>query len=177
MFFHSWWDLIRLLIVGTLAYVGIVFMQRVTGKRTLSKMNAFDLIVTVALGSSLATTLLSTQVSLVEGLLAFALLMTLQYIVTWLSVRSDAFSRMVKSEPKLLVYKGEMLRDAMRRERVVEAEILQAARSGNIMSIDEIEAVVLETDGSFSVVRRPTEEHAKTSLADVDRSEAETSQR
>lgn len=172
MFFHSWWDLTRLVIVGTLAYVGIVFMQRVTGKRTLSKMNAFDLIVTVALGSSLATTLLSTQVSLAEGLLAFALLMTLQYVVTWLSVRSETISRLVKSEPKLLVYKGEMLRDAMRKERVVEAEILQAARTDKIMNMDEIEAVVLETDGSFSVVRRPPEEHSETSLGNVDLGDA-----
>lgn len=165
MFYNDWMSLIRVLIVGTLAYIGLVLLQRVTGKRTLSKMNAFDLIVTVALGSALANVLLSKGVALVEGLLAFALLMGLQYAVTWLSVKSQTISRLVKSEPKMLLYKGDMLRDSMRRERVVEAEILQALRSSGIMSVSDVEAVVLEADGSFSVI--PSGNGTPSSLQDV----------
>ena len=69
MFFDSWAGLLRVLVVGTLAYAALVLLLRVTGKRTLSKMNAFDLIVTVALGSTLATVLLSKDVALAEGVL------------------------------------------------------------------------------------------------------------
>lgn len=166
MFFDSWQGLVRVLVVGTLAYVGMVVLQRVTGKRTLSKMNAFDLIVTVALGSALANVLLSEQVALLEGLLAFALLMGLQYAVSWLSVRSEVVSRLVKSEPKLLVFRGQMLKDAMRRERVVEAEVLQALRAAGTASLENVEAVVLETDGTFAVVQR-SEVERPSSLADV----------
>ena len=88
MLFDSWYDLLRVLIVGVCAYVGLVALLRLTGKRTLSKMNAFDLIVTVALGSTLATVLLSGDVSLAEGMLALALLCALQYAVAFASVRS-----------------------------------------------------------------------------------------
>jgi len=73
---------------GVLAYVALVVFLRVSGKRTLSKMNAFDLVVTVALGSTLATVLLSKDVALAEGVLAFALLISLQFVVTWSSVRA-----------------------------------------------------------------------------------------
>ena len=67
MFFDDWNGLLRTLVVGILAYIAIVVLLRVTGKRTLSKMNAFDFIVTVALGSTLATVLLSQDVALAEG--------------------------------------------------------------------------------------------------------------
>src|SRR5690554_6841422 len=78
MFFDGWDDLVRLLVVGTLAYGGLIVILRATGKRTLSKMNAFDLVITVALGSTLSSALLSQDVSLSEGLLAFVLLCALQ---------------------------------------------------------------------------------------------------
>ena len=74
MLFDGWLSLLRTAVVGILAYAALVHFLRVSGKRTLSKMNAFDLIVTVALGSTLATVLLSSSVSLATGALAFALL-------------------------------------------------------------------------------------------------------
>jgi uncharacterized membrane protein YcaP (DUF421 family) len=152
MFFDSWQGLGRVLVVGVLAYVGLVMLLRVSGNRTLSKLNAFDLVVTVALGSTLATILLSKDVALVEGLLALGLLIGLQLAVTWCSVRFAAFSGIVKADPVLLVHRGQFLRAAMRRARVVEAEILAVLRSQGIFDVSEVRAVVLESDGSLSVL-------------------------
>lgn len=153
MFFNSWAGLIRTVVVGVIAYFGLILLVRISGKRTLSKMNAFDFIVTVALGSTLATLVLSKDIALAEGLLAIALLIFLQFIITWLSVRSKTVSRLVKAEPRLLFYRGEFLWSAMKTERVNEGEVLQAMRSQG-MNHNAVEAVVLETDGSFSVVKR-----------------------
>lgn len=152
IFFDGWQGIWRTALVGVLAYLALVALLRVSGKRTLSKMNAFDLVVTVALGSTLATILLSSDVALAEGLTAFAVLILLQYAIAWLSVRSATVSRLVKSEPALLVYRGRLLPDALRRERVVEGEVLAAVRSQGIADLSDVEAVVLETDGSFTVV-------------------------
>lgn len=152
MFFDSWQGLGRVLVVGVLAYAGLVVLLRVSGNRTLSKLNAFDLVVTVALGSTLATILLSKDVALAEGIVALALLIGLQFVVTWTSVRLPAFGEVVKAEPVLLVHRGEFLRQAMRRARVVEAEILAVLRSEGVRKPEAVEAVVLESDGSISVV-------------------------
>ena len=152
MFFDSLSGLFRVAVVGALAYVGLVLLLRVSGKRTLSKMNAFDLVVTVALGSTLATVLLSTSVALAEGLLAFALLIFLQFGVTWLSVRSAAVRRLVKNEPKMLFYDGEFLREAMRAERVTEEEVEAAMRQQGIADLRGVGAAVLETDGSVTII-------------------------
>ena len=152
MFFESWSGLLRVLVVGLLAYAGLIVLLRVSGKRTLSKLNGFDFVVTVSLGSVLATVLLSKDVPLLEGVLAFAVLIFGQYAITKLSVRSPGFSGVVKSTPRLLVYRGRLLHDAMREERVTEEEIRAVARSHGMADIDAVEAIVLETDSSLSVI-------------------------
>ncbi|WP_217630723.1 DUF421 domain-containing protein [Paracoccus tibetensis] len=150
MFFHDWQGVLRVLLVGTMAYVALILMLRISGKRTLSKMNAFDLIVTVALGSTLATVLLSGDVPLAEGVLA--LLVGLQYAITWLSVRSDRIQHVIKAEPTLLVRDGQLLRDAMRQQRVTVEEIEAALRQSGREGLTDVKAVILETDGTLAVV-------------------------
>ncbi len=85
MLFDSWGGLGRVLFVGVLAYGALVAILRISGKRTLTKLNAFDLVVTVALGSTLATVLLSKDVALVEGVMAMTVLVSLQFAITWLA--------------------------------------------------------------------------------------------
>lgn len=166
MFFDGWMMLGRTALVGTLAYLALVLLLRVSGKRTLSQMNAFDFIVTVALGSTLATVLLSSSVSLARGVLAFAVLIFLQFIITWLSVRSPAFRSLVKAEPTLLVHKGEFLPGAMKKERVTKEEVRAALRAQGVAAVEAVEAVVLETDSGFSVVMQSSGE-SDSALADV----------
>ena len=153
MFFDNWFGLLRVVVVGTLAYAALVALLRVSGKRTLSKLNAFDLVVTVALGSTLATVLLSKSVALAEGLLAFALLVGLQWAVAKLSIRSPRFNSFVKSEPRLLLHRGRFLDGALRDERVTRDEVLASLRSSGVADAAGVAAVVLETDGSLNVIR------------------------
>ncbi len=157
MFFDSWAGVGRVLLVGTLAYVALVLVLRISGKRTLTKLNAFDLVVTVSLGSTLATVLLSRSVPLVEGVTALALLVGLQFLITWLSVRWPLFRRLVKSEPTLLMLRGAPLDAALRAQRVTLDELMAAVRSQGIADMAEVGAVVLETDGTISVLPRVPE--------------------
>lgn len=156
IFFSGWESLVRTLVVSVLAYVTLIVFLRISGKRTLSKMNAFDLVVTVALGSTLATVLLTKDVALADGALAFALLIGLQFVVTWSSVRSEWIRRLVTGEPRLLVYRGELLSTELQRARVTDEEIRAAVRAAGLASLEEVEAAVLETDGSFSIVQKGT---------------------
>ena len=154
MFFNDWYGLLRVLIIGVLAYVAVIIWLRITGKRTLSKWNAFDFVVTIALGSTLASVITSRDVPLVEGVVALGLLVLLQFVITWLSVRVPAMRRLIKAEPTQLLKNGRFLDDALIRERVSESEVRMAIRSHGHASVEEIEAVVLETDGGFSVIKR-----------------------
>lgn len=152
VFFDGWDVLLRTCVIGVLAYAGLIVLLRLSGKRTLSKMNAFDFVVTVALGSTLATILLNRNVPLSQGLIAFAVLIGLQFLITWSSVRAPWVRRLVTGEPTLMFYRGEFVREALRRARVSEDEIRAAVRGAGRPALEENEAVVLETDGSFSII-------------------------
>jgi len=167
MFFDSWTGLGRVLAVGTLAYISLVLILRISGKRTLTKLNAFDLVVTVALGSTLATVLLSKSVALAEGILAMALLVFLQFVITWLSVRSPWFQELVKSEPTLLMRKGQFLDGALRAQRITREEVFAALRSNGVADAADVAAVVLETDGSIAVIKEAAPDSAKPTLDSV----------
>ena len=153
MFFQGWEGIVRTLVVGFLAYLCLVCFLRVSGKRTLAKLNAFDLVVTVALGSILSSILLQQDVPLAEGITALALLIGLQYLVTATSVRWQSFSRGVRSAPSVLVRKGEFCTQVMRRERVTEREVLSAVRASGVSGVEDAAAVILESDGTMSVIR------------------------
>jgi uncharacterized membrane protein YcaP (DUF421 family) len=154
MFFDGWMGLLRTVTMGVCAYAALIFLLRASGKRTLTKMNAFDFVITVALGSTLATVLLSDNTVLMEGIVALASLILLQFMITWLSVRSRSVSRLVKSEPRLLFRNGEFLQGAMKAERINEGEIYQAMRSQGVTRKEQVEAVVLESDGTLSILKK-----------------------
>lgn len=166
MLFDSWQDMQQIFIVGTLAYLALVLLLRMFGKRTLAKMNAFDFIVTVAFGSILASTILSQTTSLAEGVLAFALLALLQYLVAWSSVRFKAVQKLVNAEPTLLLHQGELLSSALLKQRVAPEEVRAAVREQSIAQLDDVEAVILETNGEFSVLAR-SQQHATSIAQDV----------
>jgi uncharacterized membrane protein YcaP (DUF421 family) len=154
MFFQEWENIFRTIVVGLLAYVSVILFIRISGKRTLAKLNAFDLVVTVALGSTLSSVLLQKSISLAQGVTALGLLIALQYLVTFLSVRSTRFAKLVRSQPSLLARHGIFYGDAMVRQRLTEDEVLSAVRAQACKGLENVEAVILESDGSLSIIPR-----------------------
>nr|CAD6615760.1 hypothetical protein RNT25_02947 [arsenite-oxidising bacterium NT-25]CAD6618687.1 hypothetical protein RTCK_03671 [Rhizobium sp. TCK] len=154
MFFQEWENIFRTIVVGLLAYVSVILFIRISGKRTLAKLNAFDLVVTVALGSTLSSVLLQKSISLAQGVTALGLLIALQYLVTFLSVRSTRFAKLVRSQPSLLARHGTFYGDAMVRQRLTEDEVLSAVRAQGLQGLEHVEAVILESDGSLSIIPR-----------------------
>lgn len=140
--------------VALAAYLWLVLVLRISGKRTLAKLNAFDFVVTVAFGSLLATVIVSSEVDWLTGAIAFALLTMFQLLVSSISLHWRWFRDLVRSRPTLLVKDGRFLDDAMASERLTRGEIEAAIRSNGVGRISDVAAVVFETDGSFSVIPR-----------------------
>lgn len=150
MFFNDWDSIVRVIVLGTLGYVALVVLLRVSGKRTLSKMNAFDFVITITLGSAFASLMVSKTVTLADGVVALSLLVGLQYVMTWIYVRSQWFEHLVTGVPQLLFWKGNYLEGILKRERVSREEVQAAMRNSNVTS-HETSAAVLETDGTITV--------------------------
>jgi uncharacterized membrane protein YcaP (DUF421 family) len=95
------------------------------------------------------------------------LLIGLQWVVAWLAVRVAAWRRLIKSEPRLLAWRGELNEAALREERMSPEEVYTAVRASGSASLLEAEAAVLETDGSVSVIKSDAKERNTSALRGV----------
>jgi uncharacterized membrane protein YcaP (DUF421 family) len=164
--FSGWGELLRMGVAGLGGYVTLLLLLRATGKRSLTKLTAFDFISTVALGSMVATTILSNNVPLDKAILGFVLLFGVQKLVLWLSTKSHRFRELVTAHPTLVFCRGEMLQEVMEQHQLTETEVLAAIRNHGHHSLEGIEFVIMEQDGSFSVIPRSAT-GAASAMADV----------
>lgn len=161
----DWMSLLHAAAVGIPVYVALILFLRLSNKRALAKINAYGLVVTVALGSILATTFISREARLADGLLAIALLLVLQLVIAMLVRRFPRFERLVTQQPALLLYRGRPIDSALRSQRVTQRELAAAIRGHGHMDFGAIHAVVLEANGDFSVI--VDEEDGDRALADI----------
>lgn len=133
-------------------YGGMLLLTRVAGLRSFSKMSAFDFAVTVAIGSILATTVLSPDPPLFQALAALAALYAIQITVAYLRERYAAVRTAVDNAPLLLMAGKRVLRENLRRAKITEADVRAKLREANVRSLDEVRAVVLESTGDVSVL-------------------------
>ena len=150
--YDGWDGILGILVTAPVLYLAVIALIRVLGKRSTSQMNNFDWIVTVAIGSVFASGVILDSITLVESLLAVGLLATCQFALTWGMTRSDRLAKLVKPQPTLLLHRGELLWDNMRRERITEAEVLAALRENGIWRRQDAGWVIFETDATLSVV-------------------------
>ena len=155
MFFWGGWDpLLRILVVTTLGYIWLVVLVVGTGQRTLSDMTPFDFVITVTLGSAFGRVITATEVAVSEVVLAFAVLMVLQWVLAYARGRGFRITQLFDAQPALLYHRGETVERAMRRHRLGRADLLGAARKQGMGSLADVEAIVLESNGNLSVIGR-----------------------
>ena len=165
IFFQGWAPLVRTAIGTSVTYAALVVLLRVAWPRTLAKWYAFDLIVTIALGSTFANSVLSGNVSVAQSLVGFVILIGLQFIIAFLVASWSDLRVVVNPQPTLLLQEGKFLHDAMRRQRVAEADVRAAIRQRGIDRVENVGAVVLEADGTFSIIKELGSN--ATALADI----------
>ena len=150
----SWSDVGRIVITALVGYLVLLFYIRFYGKRVTSRMNNFDWIITVAVGSVFASMVVLKNVSMVNGLIALGLLLTLQFVLTYATSRWSWARSIILSSPRLLYYDDRFDHATMRAERVAKTEIMSAIRESGAGSLDEVLAVTLESDAELSVVKK-----------------------
>ena len=132
-------------------YVAIIVLTRICGKRSFSKMSSFDFAMTVAVGSIVATTILSSSVSLTEGVVGLTSVYLLQ-IGAAFSRRSKKVQNLIDNTPLLLMDGQEILPDNLRKARVAESDLRAKLREANVIKMSQVKAVVFETTGDISVL-------------------------
>ena len=154
VFFDGWEGLLDVLVCAPILYALVVLSVRLSGKRTTGQMNNFDWIVTVAMGSIVASGIVINSVSIAEAGLAVVTLLLLQYAVTRLAKRSERFDQIMKANPSVLIARGAVQEEALRENRITREELNAALRHEGYVRLDEVGWMILENDGTFSVIPR-----------------------
>ncbi|RYZ75272.1 MAG: DUF421 domain-containing protein, partial [Proteobacteria bacterium] len=149
------------------SFLVLFLFIRLTGKRTLANLSAFDFVVIIALGSILAEMMLGT-IPLVEGTAALTIVLVFQFGLAWGARKSKKVEDVVNTKPTLLFIDGEFLHDKMDKEMITRDEIYSGIRTAGIYDLDEIKAIVLELNGHVSIVKKSDVENpTNNSLEEV----------
>ena len=146
------WETLGISVVSAIGvYVAVIVLTRLAGLRSLAKMSSFDFAATVAVGSTIATTIAGSA-PLATGVVALSMLYGLQYLVATLR-RRNVFRGAVDNEPMLLMVRGEVLEGNLKHARVSREELWAQLRLAGVHRREQVQAVVLETTGDMSVVQ------------------------
>lgn len=152
----------RIILSALGIYIMVILFTRLAGKRSFSKMSSFDFAMTVAVGSVIASTILSPSVNLIDGIVGLASIYCLQISVA-IGRRLNFIKRIVDNTPLLLMDGKEILHDNLRKARVTESDLRSKLREANVASTEEVLAVVFESTGDISVLHK---NHEDTQLDD-----------
>lgn len=141
-------------ITTVLIYASTVLGVRVSERRTLAQMSSFDFVVAVALGAIVGRTATTASPSYVQATCALATLVALHRLAGWARIRSSAMAKMVDHPALVVLDRGQLVPDVLERAHLTEADVWRVLRENQVRRPDEVELLVLEGSGRFSVLRR-----------------------
>lgn len=132
-------------------YIALVILTRISGKRSFSKMSSFDFAMTVAIGSVLATVIISKSVSLQHGITGLMIIYILQMLVA-AARKWRPIQKMMDNKPTLLMKNGKIIEGSLEKCKVTESDLKAKLREANVIHLTEVKAVVFESTGDISVL-------------------------
>jgi uncharacterized membrane protein YcaP (DUF421 family) len=143
-----------LVIRATVVFFFIFLVTRIVGRRQLSDLEPFDLILLVVLGDLVQQGITQSDESVTGTLVVISTIALLSVGVSWISLRSARVRQLAEGEPIVLVQDGRPIERNLRRERITLADIQEEARQAQIVSLADIQWAILENDGKISCIPR-----------------------
>lgn len=147
------WDSVGITAISVfIMYTIIVVLVRIFGLRSFAKMSSFDFASTVAIGSILASVILNASQSIVQGIVALAVILLYQQLFSGFKRRNNAFENAVENNPTYLMIGERIMDDNLTRCGVTESDLMAKLREANVLQLSEVKCVVFETTGDISVL-------------------------
>jgi uncharacterized membrane protein YcaP (DUF421 family) len=136
------------------AFAFVFLLTRIVGRRELSSLEPFDLIMLVVLGDLIQQGITQSDMSVTGIVLAAGTIALLTVLVSYLSFRFRSLRPLLEGEPIVIVQDGQMLDGNMKRERLTPEEVAAQARLQQIASLEDVQWAVLETSGTISFIKK-----------------------
>ena len=139
-------------------YLFLLLVFRISGKRTLSQMHPFDMVLLLIIGDSVSQGLMGDDFSITTALLLVTTLVLMELLLSFIKQKSKLADRWLDDVPMIVVEDGKPLPDRMKRARVDDSEVLEAARIlHGLENMQQVKYAVLERDGSISIIPRSSQ--------------------
>ena len=148
-----WWEL---LLRGVIVYAFLLVLIRITGRRQTGMMTPFDFILLLILSNTVQNAMNGGDNSLGGGLFLAGTLVVINWIMLILSRHFRLVHWVLVGWPAFLVRDGEIQEKVMHRERITHHELMSALRQAGLANIEQAKDVILETNGTISVIHRPS---------------------
>lgn len=158
LIFNNWQTVLRVLLSGIFIYFTLILIINLFGKRSIANLSMHDYVVTLAMGSIVASTIISKDATIVDGLVGVLVLLALQYLMTLTTSRNSKIFKAINAKPKVLFLEGEFIENNIKKKRVTHEEIYSAIRMQGQTTSDNIYAVILESNGNLSVIKSVSKE-------------------
>lgn len=138
---------------ASVMYLVLMVLFKIAGRRSLAELTTFDFVLLMIIGEATQQALLGDDFSLTNSVLVIVTLIAIDVGLSLLKQRSEWVSKIIDGGPTIIVENGKLLRDRLRNARLVEADVMEAARSSQgIETIDQIKFAILERNGKISVI-------------------------
>jgi len=146
-----WWELV---VRSVVVYVFLLALLRITGKRQVGQLAPFDLVLLLVLSNAVQNSMNAGDNSLVGGLISATTLVGLNLLVGLATYRSKRLEAIIEGRPQVLAHDGQLFEDVLARAKMTHHELNAALRQAGCACIEEVGSVILENNGSISVVPR-----------------------
>lgn len=147
-----------ILIRSVILYVLVIFAVRLMGKRQLGELQPSELVITILVSNIATLPIEDVNIPVIVGVTPILSLVCFEVMVSWLDLKLPKLRRLISGSPKIIVRNGCIERDILRELRFSSDDLLMALRSKDIFDISEVQFAIVETTGSVSVMKKPSED-------------------
>jgi len=141
-------------------YLFIVIALRILGKTELAQLSITDLIFVLLISNAVQNAMVGSDTSLGGGILAASVLFVINFIFKKLKYKFPNFRKVVEGEPVILIHNGKIITSNCQKNNISKDELLQAIREHGSHTIEEVDSLILESDGNISVVSNEYKHHS-----------------
>ena len=149
----TWHTLLDVALRTSVVYLALLVGLRLTGRRQLGQMSAFDLVLLLIIANAVQNAMVGPDTSLAGGLVAAGVLLVWHTVIQRVRLKNRPFNRLLAGESIMLINRGEVLAGHTLRAGITADDLLQALREHGVSSVHDVRLAVLEPDGSISVIR------------------------
>ena len=137
-------------------YIIILIIMRLMGKREIGQLQPFELVIAILIADLASIPMTETGIPIENGIIPILGLLVMHLAISVLNIKSIRAREIICGKPRILIYRGKINEDALRKERFTLSELEERLRGNNITSLGDVEYAILETSGGLTVIPKPS---------------------